>query len=64
MDYRKEDFLAAVMEATNGRGVDVVIDFIGGPYLDRNLRALVPAGRLIQVADLKNAEFGPGARLI
>ena len=56
VDYRKEDFLDAVMKATNGLGVDVVIDFIGGPYLDRNLRALVPGGRLIQVGALGGKE--------
>lgn len=56
IDYRKQDFLAAVMETTQEHGVDVVIDFIGGPYLDRNLRALVPGGRLIQVGILGGSE--------
>jgi putative PIG3 family NAD(P)H quinone oxidoreductase len=56
VDYRKEDFLAGAMDATNGRGVDVVIDFVGGPYLDRNLRALVPGGRLIEVGTLGGNE--------
>jgi NADPH:quinone reductase len=56
VNYRKEDFLAAVMKATNGRGVNAVIDFIGGSYLDRNLRALVPGGRLIQVGALGGTE--------
>jgi NADPH2:quinone reductase len=53
VDYRKHDFLDAALNATDGRGVDVVVDFIGGPYLDRNLRALVPGGRLIQVGTLQ-----------
>jgi NADPH:quinone reductase-like Zn-dependent oxidoreductase len=56
VDYRSADFLAAVMEATGGRGVDVVVDFIGGPYLDRNLRALALGGRLIQVGILGGSE--------
>jgi len=56
VDYHKENFLAAAMEATNGHGVNAVIDFIGGPYLDRNLRALVPGGRLIQVGALGGTE--------
>ncbi len=56
IDYRKQDFQAAVMQATQGRGVDVVIDFIGGPYLDRNLRALAPGGRLIQEGVLGGSE--------
>jgi NADPH:quinone reductase-like Zn-dependent oxidoreductase len=56
VDYKKEDFLAAAMDATDGRGVDVVIDFVGGPYLDRNLRALASGGRLIQVGALGGSE--------
>jgi putative PIG3 family NAD(P)H quinone oxidoreductase len=56
VDYKQRDFLTAVMEATDGRGVDVVIDFIGGPYLDRNVRALVCGGRLIQVGALGGTE--------
>ena len=56
VDYRKHDFLDAVLNATDGQGVDAVVDFIGGPYLDRNLRALVPGGRLIQVGTLQGGE--------
>jgi NADPH:quinone reductase len=56
VDYKSEDFYEAVMRATNGRGVDVVLDFIGGPYLDRNVRSLVEAGRLIQVGALGGSE--------
>lgn len=46
VDYRHADFVAAAMQATGGRGVDVVIDFVGGPYLERNLRALAEGGGL------------------
>jgi NADPH:quinone reductase len=56
VEYRKHDFLDAALNATDGRGVDAVVDFIGGPYLDRNLRALVPGGRLIQVGTLQSGE--------
>jgi putative PIG3 family NAD(P)H quinone oxidoreductase len=56
VDYHLQDFLAAALEATGGRGVDVVVDFIGGSYLDRNLRALVPGGRLVQVGFLGGDE--------
>ncbi|WP_035358983.1 NAD(P)H-quinone oxidoreductase [Edaphobacter aggregans] len=59
VDYKNQDFLAVALEATGGRGVDVVVDFIGGSYLDRNLRALVPGGRLVQVGLLD----GEDARL-
>jgi NADPH2:quinone reductase len=56
VDYRKHNFLDAVLDATDHRGVDVAVDFIGGPYLDRNLRALAPGGRLIQVGTLQGGE--------
>lgn len=48
-DYRTEDFEQGVRDATGGRGVDVVVDFVGGDYLARNLRSLAPGGRLVQV---------------
>jgi len=44
-----EDFATAVLQQTDGRGVDVVMDLVGGSYLDGNLRALAPGGRLILV---------------
>jgi NADPH:quinone reductase len=56
VDYKQRDFLEVVTEATGTRGVDVVIDFIGGPYLDRNVRALAYGGRLIQVGTLGGSE--------
>ena len=48
-DYRSEDFELGVRDATGGRGVDVIVDFVGGDYLARNLRSLAPGGRLVQV---------------
>jgi putative PIG3 family NAD(P)H quinone oxidoreductase len=56
VDYRQRDFLEAVLEATGERGVDVVVDFIGGPYLQRNVRALACGGRLVQVGALGGSE--------
>ncbi|MGA2075931.1 MAG: NAD(P)H-quinone oxidoreductase [Terriglobia bacterium] len=56
VDYLKEDFVAAAMKATGNRGVDVVVDFVGGPYLERNLRALAEGGRLVQVGVLGGAQ--------
>ena len=50
INYRDEDFVAAVKESTGGEGVDVVLDMIGGSYLQRNLAALRPEGRLAQIA--------------
>ncbi|MDO8979125.1 MAG: NAD(P)H-quinone oxidoreductase [Afipia sp.] len=49
VDYKTLDFVETVMKVTDGRGTDVVIDFIGAPYLERNIRSLGEGGRLIQV---------------
>ena len=49
VDYRSEDFVAAALEFTGGRGVDVVLDVIGGDYLERNLDALATQGTIVQV---------------
>ena len=52
IDYRSEDFLAVVKDATAGRGVDVILDMVGGDYLNRNLAALADDGRLVIIAFL------------
>jgi putative PIG3 family NAD(P)H quinone oxidoreductase len=49
-DRTREDFVARVQEATGGRGADVILDMVGGDYLPRNLAALAPEGRLVQIA--------------
>ena len=49
INYKAQDFAAEIMRLTDGRGVDVVQDFIGAPYLERNLSILKPRGRLIVV---------------
>jgi NADPH:quinone reductase len=46
VDHRREDFVAAARAATDGRGVDVVLDVVGAAYLGRNLEALATGGRL------------------
>jgi putative PIG3 family NAD(P)H quinone oxidoreductase len=48
--YREEDFVARVKELTAGRGVDLILDIVGGDYLQRNLEALSTEGRLVQIA--------------
>ena len=50
-----DDFVEAAMEATGGRGVDVILDMVGGDYIARNLRALAPRGRLVNIAFQKGA---------
>lgn len=47
IDYRKEDYLEVVMELTGGKGVDIVIDPLGGTYWKKSYRALRPTGRLL-----------------
>lgn len=49
VDYHNEDFEATCLDTTNGRGVDVVLDCIGGPYLENNLGVLVTEGRLVVI---------------
>jgi putative PIG3 family NAD(P)H quinone oxidoreductase len=53
IDYRQEDFVPAVRDLTGGRGVDVVLDMVGGDYTPRNLQCLAVEGRLVQIAFLK-----------
>jgi putative PIG3 family NAD(P)H quinone oxidoreductase len=50
IDYRNEDFVAVVAELTAGAGVDLILDMVGGPYIERNIAALAVEGRLVQIA--------------
>jgi len=50
INYRSEDFVAAVLAASGGRGVDVVLDMVAGDYVQRNLETLAPNGRLVVIA--------------
>ena len=49
INYRTTDFVAAVQTHTNGRGVDLILDIMGGSYVPRNLAALAIDGRLVQI---------------
>ncbi len=49
VNYKQSDFVAEIEQLTDGEGVDVVLDFIGAPYLERNLQILKTKGRLLQV---------------
>ena len=46
INYRREDFVAVVRDRTDGRGVDLILDMVGGSYVNRNLSALAVGGRL------------------
>lgn len=52
IDYRNEDFADVIAKQTDGRGVDVVIDFVGTPYFARNVASMANGGRLVQVGIL------------
>lgn len=52
IDYESEDFARRIDEITDGRGVDVVIDFIGAPYFHPNVESLAVDGRIVQLATL------------
>jgi NADPH2:quinone reductase len=56
INYREKDFAAEVKTLTEGRGVDVVLDMVGGPYLARNIRSLGMDGRLVQIAFLMGSK--------
>jgi NADPH:quinone reductase len=53
-NYRTEDWVAGAKAATAGRGVDLILDMVGGDYIARNLELLVVEGRLVQIAFLKS----------
>ena len=56
INYRDEDFVAVAKELTGGRGVELILDMVGGEYLARNIRALAVEGRLVQIAVQAGAE--------
>jgi len=53
IDYRNEDFVAVVKQLTADKGVDLVLDMVGGSYIERNIAALAVEGRLVQIAFLE-----------
>lgn len=64
IDYRREDFEEVMRAETDGRGVDVILDIVGGDYVARNLRLLAVHGRLAQVSFMKESEVTIDARLL
>ena len=56
IDYKTEDFVAAAKEATGGKGVDVILDMVGGEYTDKNIVAAAEDGRIVQIATLGGAD--------
>lgn len=56
INYRDEDFAEVVRTATDGRGVDVILDMVGGAYLQRNLDTLATEGRLVLIGLMRGAK--------
>jgi NADPH2:quinone reductase len=56
INYKTEDFVARAKELTGGRGVDVILDHLGASYLPRNLAALAPGGRLVEIGLMGGAK--------
>jgi len=56
INYKTEDFVQRVKEITAGRGVDVVLDMVGGDYVARNLQCLAEEGRHVSIAAQRGAE--------
>lgn len=50
INYRTEDFVAATKAATEGKGADVILDIVGGDYIERNYEAAAVEGRVVQIA--------------
>ena len=57
IDYRAQDFVADVKTATGGRGVDVILDMVGGDYVARNYAAAARDGRIVQIAYQKGSKL-------
>ncbi|WP_316229235.1 NAD(P)H-quinone oxidoreductase [Bradyrhizobium sp. SZCCHNR1070] len=52
INYKTDDFVAATKAATGGKGADVILDMVGGDYVERNYDAAAPDGRIVQIAFL------------
>ena len=64
INYRTQDFVAAAKEATGGRGVDLIVDMVGGDYVQRNHEAAAVEGRIVQIAFLKTSKVELDLRLL
>lgn len=54
IDYHREDFVEIVKSETGGKGIDVILDMVGGSYVGRNLKAAAVNGRIVQIAWLQS----------
>jgi NADPH:quinone reductase len=56
VDYTKEDFVVAVQDATGGAGCDLILDMVGGDYVDRNIKCAAEDGRIVNIAFQKGGQ--------
>ena len=59
INYKKDNFAEAIKALTNGRGVDLILDMVGGEYLSRNLASLALGGRLVEIGFMGGASTAP-----
>lgn len=59
VNYHNEDFVAVAKEFNEGKGVDVILDMVGGDYIQRNIKSCAPDGRIVNIAYLR----GPKAEI-
>jgi NADPH2:quinone reductase len=55
INYKSEDFVTVVLQRTDGRGADVILDMVGGDYVDRNIQVAARDGRIVNIAYLQGA---------
>ena len=56
IDYREQDFVKEVKDFTRGHGADVILDMVGGDYIEKNHEAAAVEGRIVQIAFLRGAK--------
>jgi putative PIG3 family NAD(P)H quinone oxidoreductase len=56
IEYKREDFAEVIKGKTAGRGVDVILDMVGGDYFQRNINSLAMDGRLVSISFLRGAQ--------
>ncbi|WP_231757751.1 NAD(P)H-quinone oxidoreductase [Microbulbifer elongatus] len=56
INYQQQDFVEAVLSATDGKGADVILDMVGGDYVDRNIQCAARDGRIVNIAFLAGAK--------
>lgn len=63
-NYKEEDFVERIKTITNKKGVDVILDMVGGSYIQRNINSLAVDGRLLQVAFLEGSKAALDVQMI